>query len=151
MSSNALLPRHVPQNCEVVALFVSKPMVENRRLRPARLFAHILLLQTILLKGATSGPDIGDLGDWRRGKRASLFGIGERRSLISSKIFSSNAHTLAPAAVTERVDELLFRCFSNLAGEAYGERRKASSNPGKVRELGIINCAEVLDSVGQPS
>jgi hypothetical protein len=106
-------------------------------------FAHTVLLQTILFEGATSGPDIGDLGDWRGGNEARFFGIGERRSLISSKIFSSNAHTLATAAVTERVDELLFRCDSNLAGEAYSERRKTSSN--------IINSAEVLDSVGQRS
>ena len=77
------------------------------------------------------------------GNEARFFWHWRATSLISPKIFSSNAHTLATAAVTERVDELLFRCDSNLAGEAYSERRKTSSN--------IINSAEVLNSVGQRS
>ena len=99
-----------------------------------------------------SGPDIGDLGDWRGGKtKLTFFGLGEQRSLISSKIFSSNAHTLATAAVTERVDELLVLCDSNLAGEAYSEGKEDVVKSRQVRELGIINRAEVLDSVGQRS
>jgi hypothetical protein len=95
-------------------------MVEN--CSPARLLAHILLLQTMRFERATSGPNIGDLGDRRRGKRSSLY-FGASDDLL----FLSNAHTLATAAVTERVDELLFRCDSNLAGEAYskeGRRRR---------------------------